>query len=91
MFFECDTLISDKLLNQQEVDVLHADTVVWVRWSGGNGPWKYRIKKQGNRSMAYALLPEDFYVGHLNFVGHERFNTQVCLLDDLSDIYKRKE
>jgi hypothetical protein len=91
MFFECNTPISDKLLNQQQVDALPIDTVVWIRWSGGNGPWKYRIKKQGNRSMAYSLRSEGVYVGHLSFVGYERYNDQVCLLDYLSDIYRRKE
>jgi hypothetical protein len=37
-------MTTSKYLTKEEIDKLPDDTVVEITWSGGNGPWKYRIK-----------------------------------------------
>ena len=34
-----------RLLSQEEVDALPEGIPVMIKWSGGNGPWLYRIGK----------------------------------------------
>ena len=95
----CNTPISDKLMTQEEVDALPDESVVYIRWSGGNGPWMYTLKTvkyparekcflfsardAGQYQVAYTMRGD--YVGRVDFVGDERCHTQVCFPDDLRE------
>lgn len=44
-----------RLLTQSEVDALPEGTRVLIKWSGGNGPWEYRIGKARTVPGSFAL------------------------------------
>jgi hypothetical protein len=70
----------DQLLSQTEVNALPDGTRVWVRWSGGNGPWPYTISRLRN-GITYARSHLDVQFNTpgsaVDFVGKERFHTLV--------------
>ena len=74
---------NSRLLTQAEVDAIPDDTSVFIKWSGGNGPHKYKtIQAYGMTCVQY---PE--HVAHLagtphdpiHFVGKSRGMTRVYL------------
>lgn len=82
MLRELTDLEQGGLLTQQEVDGLLDGTVVMVKWSGGNGPHRYVVRRFGCR--AYACLAEDADVCSdfiLYPVGRERCHCRVFLPD----------
>jgi hypothetical protein len=42
-------------LTQQQVDTLPAGAIVAVLWSGGNGPWKYRLRRHFSTPIAVSM------------------------------------
>jgi hypothetical protein len=67
--------VTDTILTQEEVDKLPEGTPVWVRWSGGNGPFVYRICRRNGIACV-----DNAYHDPLNFVGKDRCNTRVWLI-----------
>ncbi len=62
-----------KTLTQEQVNSLKTGDRVLVKWSGGNGPWEYRIvvdRGQVCTDMGGRLEP-------ITFVGSEQPYTQV--------------
>jgi hypothetical protein len=70
----------ERLLTQEEVDALAVGTVVCVKWSGGNGPHRYKIS--GHNGI-HALV-DNVYRDPLRFVGKERCHTRVFLPEEES-------
>lgn len=67
-----------KLLTQEEVNGLEEGTEVMVLWSGGNGPWRYKIEKW--RGLTLAGFDGGSHA--LGLVGSERWNTKVWKVED---------
>lgn len=44
-----------RLLTKAQVDALADGARVMIKWSGGNGPWEYRIGKARTVPGSYAL------------------------------------
>jgi hypothetical protein len=71
------------LLTQAEVDALPTGTVVWITWSGGNGPHRYDVVNEGKygvRVSAQISSGDDL----IQFVGKESYHTHVWLTDPKS-------
>lgn len=47
----------------KEADELPEDTQVYVRWSGGNGPFWYVVKKHFSCSLFYSADSSGVFVG----------------------------
>lgn len=75
------------LLTQEEVDALPDNTVVWIIWSGGNGPSKRKISApvsggvKWDKKCAVDNVTGKHNVkgGMLDFVGKEKYHTWVWL------------
>lgn len=65
-----------KLLTQEQVDALAEGTEVWIRWSGGNGPWMYTVGKNSAGGSVAEQARCD-----IDFVGDESYSTQVWLVE----------
>lgn len=82
--------ISSELLTQDEVGELPMGAIVWVRWGGGNGPWRYFIWREWGQTRAVILPKQDvgaFDVsGWLGPVGKEEDDIQVCRLMDIDPV-----
>ena len=50
-----------RLLTQEQVDALPNGTVVYVKWTGGNGPHMYIIRQHNGK--AYALTEREIREG----------------------------
>jgi len=70
---------TSRFLTHDEVQALPDGTAVRITWSGGNGPWTYRIKR--HRNTAYVVLSNGKHLQSITFVGAERFHTRVSLVD----------
>ncbi len=57
-----------KRLNQAEVEALPVGTKVFVKWSGGNGPYWYVIRatKWGNRTINSEIRGNSVIVDHVS-------------------------
>ena len=75
--------ISDKLLTAADVEGLPDGTEVYIRWAGGKGPALHKIK-QTAIDMTLALKEcRNSSIHWLHYVGNKRYNTQVCMPNDL--------
>src|SRR4051812_26329306 len=63
-----------KPLTPQEVAALPDGTEVMVRWTGGNGPHGYKIRREGN-----LVCTDNLYRDELRFVGPSQPHTEVWL------------
>ncbi len=71
-----------RYLTTEELRALPDYTEVWILWSGGNGPFKYRIKH--NLGLTYCVLnradgQEYFMKDAIKFVGDQKPFTMVWL------------
>ncbi len=75
-----------RLLTQEQVDALPNGTVVYVKWTGGNGPHMYIIRQHNGK--AYALTEREIREGggfipasdrRIDPVGSHRAQTRVFL------------
>ncbi len=68
-----------KSLTQEEVDKLPDKTVIVVKWSGGNGPWRYTLRKTeyGNYVEDTVTGEINYGAGELDFVGKDKPFTRV--------------
>ena len=69
---------ASKALTQAEVDALPEGADVWVKWSGGNGPLRYRVTHRCGRPSADTVPPS--YAHSLEPCGEHPL-TQVWLDD----------
>jgi len=67
--------MSKELLTQAEVDALPTGAKVWIKWSGGNGPHLYGVINHNGE--AWTAWPGGKLNCRIDFVGEERFHTQV--------------
>lgn len=70
-----------KLLTQEQVDALPEGTTVELIWSGGNGPHTECVEKRNGKTVVCGRFQDgtERYCHYVDFVGNERFNTQVIL------------
>lgn len=73
---------NDTLLTQDEVNALPVDAVVAIHWSGGNGPWLYRIAAE---RYGHVYLDRSIYADPIDFVGKERWHTKVARYEPSDD------
>jgi hypothetical protein len=72
-----------RILSQDEVNELAEGAPIEVVWTGGNGPARYEVTRQGGAAYA-AYAPGKTNEGlRLDFVGMERYHTQVALASAL--------
>jgi hypothetical protein len=84
-----------RLLTQEEVDALPEDTEVMVKWTGGNGPHRYKIARRNGTTFAELITCTAVCGGdrRLVAVGNDRCHDRVFLHSDnvLSVSGERKE
>jgi hypothetical protein len=68
----------NKLLSQEEVNLLPIGTKVIVTWTGGNGPHKYKIAEHRKDGPVTNIGIKN---GHLDFVGKESYHTHVSIVN----------
>jgi len=77
-------------LTQEQVDALPDGTEIVVTWSGGNGPWKYTIKRvYFDGEYLYSVGCHSYpwergqgilrVVGDLEFIGDKKPHTLVTI------------
>lgn len=73
---------TSRILTQEQVDALPEGTPIIVKWSGGNGPHRYVIKRIDGVSGTFAALTNESYTpadSKLFPVGTERHHDRVFL------------
>lgn len=70
-----------RLLTRDQVDALADGTTIMVKWSGGNGPHRYFLRKWNGRLYGAVRLDEDplSFDGELLGIGTERCHDRVFL------------
>ncbi len=77
-----------KPFTQAEADALPEGAVVWVTWSGGNGPHQYRVTRRlGDVSVDTDPPSYAHFLGHVG----EHPSTQVWTLDPCAEHDRSKD
>lgn len=83
--------MSDRPLTMEEIEALPDDTEIWITWSGGNGPAKWKTRHNKWESLE-VYRPWEYGEGEtvrdIDFVGPES-PSSIVTLHNHGDLYKR--
>jgi hypothetical protein len=73
-------------LTKEELNALPDGTAIKVKWSGGNGPHKYTLRR--SFSTPWACTQDGHWVGHLKHVGTSNLD-QVWVDEDQGECWNK--